>query len=303
MAGEAEEIVVEPDIQLDAVVVEPDVVVPDPVRVEADESLPAKVVEMAPPSLVLVQVEVHEPPPTAHAPTPPQEVDVEEPVLPPADIPVAAVVDIVVLSDDDDDEPPVAAEPVIVLANSPPPALELVIVDLVADEPSAAPAALCTLPVSRQVPRGPPRPPRVNLGPRCFNCQRCGHYGNKCPYPPAVDRPCFNCGLQGHEIATCPTPAPFAADNRLRLLERQQQLQAAQLRQLRTRRRLFRPPYTYAHQQLPPLAMWLGPQYALPPPQPMALLFINKDSLFHLAVGVVDDCKVRLTNAQQIKII
>ncbi|KAK7590331.1 hypothetical protein V9T40_001944 [Parthenolecanium corni] len=276
LRGPPEEILVEPDIPLEAIcahVEEASVVVSAPAPAEVEEG-PIEDLEEAPqPQAFVVAAEVHEPPPSARIPTSPPAMLENAPVLPPAEVDNAdEVIDVVIVSDDDGEDAPVAAAPVVMLANSPPPPHVIDVVDLLADDPPAPAAALRTPPALRRTPRAPPRAPRIPLGRRCFNCQRRGHLGNECPYPPAVGRPCFNCGLQGHEIANCPTPAPFAADNRIRLLERQQRLQERELRRLRTRRQLFSPPYSYAHPQLPPLAMWLGPQYQLPPPQPMAPL-------------------------------
>ncbi|KAK7590549.1 hypothetical protein V9T40_002162 [Parthenolecanium corni] len=276
LAGPPEEILVEPDIPLEAIcahVEEASVVVSAPAPAEVEEGPIVDLEEAPQPPAFVVEVEVHEPPPSARIPTPPPAMLENAPVLPPAEVDDAdEVIDVVIVSDDDGEDAPVAAAPVVMLADSPPPPHVIDVVDLLADDPPAPAAALRTPPVRHRTPRGPPPAPRIPLGKRCFHCQRRGHLGNECPYPPAVGRPCFNCGLQGHEIANCPNPAPFAADNRIRLLERQQRLQERELRRLRTRRQLFSPPYSYAHPQLPPLAMWLGPQYQLPPPQPMAPL-------------------------------
>ncbi|KAK7597877.1 hypothetical protein V9T40_010102 [Parthenolecanium corni] len=276
LTGPSEEVIVEPDIPLEAIcahVEEASVIVSAHAPAEVEEG-PIEDLEVAPqPQALVVAAEIHEPPPSARIPTPPPAVVEIAPVLPPANDDVAVeVMDIVIVSDDDGDDGPVAEAPVVMLADSPPPPRVIDVVDLLADDPPVPAAALRTPPAPRRTSRAPPRAPRIPLGRRCFNCQRRGHLGNECPYPPAVGRPCFNCGLQGHEIADCPNPAPFAADNRIRLLERQQRLQERELRRLRTRRQLFSPPYSYAHPQLPPLAMWLGPQYPYPPPQPMAPL-------------------------------
>ncbi|KAK7574318.1 hypothetical protein V9T40_011509 [Parthenolecanium corni] len=275
LRGPPEEIIVEPDIPLEAIcanVEEASVVVSAPASAEVEEGPIVDLEEAPQPQVFVVAAEVHEPP-SARTPTPPPAILANAPVLPPAEVDAAdEVIDVVIVSDDDGEDAPVAAAPVVMLADSPPPPHVIDVVDLLADDPPTPAAALRTPPAPRRTPRAPPRAPRIPLGRRCFNCQRRGHLGNECPYPPAVGRPCFNCGLQGHEIADCPNPAPFAADNRIRLLERQQRLQERELRRLRTRRQLFSPPYSYAHPQLPPLAMWLGPQYQLPPPQPMAPL-------------------------------
>ncbi|KAK7580196.1 hypothetical protein V9T40_000825 [Parthenolecanium corni] len=264
LSGSPVQIVVEPDIQLDAILLERDVVVAVEASnpVEAEE-LPAED-EIPAPQLQVVHAEVHAPPPDSRTPPPSPILDVVGSPSPAA--PAPADIEIIVVSDD---EAPVDdAPPVIELADSPPPAPEpMIVIDLVNAAP-VVPATLRMPPVSRHTPRGPPRRPSVPDGPRCFNCQRRGHLGKHCPYPPAVGRPCFNCGLQGHEIASCPTPQPFANDNRLSAIERQQRLQADQLRQLRVRRRLFQAPYAYAHQQMPPVAMWLGPQYPYLPQLP-----------------------------------
>ncbi|KAK7603348.1 hypothetical protein V9T40_003347 [Parthenolecanium corni] len=275
LTGPSEEVIVEPDIPLEAIcahIEEASVIVSAHAPAEVEEGPIVDLEEAPQPQVFVVAAEVHEPP-SARTPTPPPAILANAPVLPPAEVDAAdEVIDVVIVSDDDGEDAPVAAAPIVMLADSPPPPHVIDVVDLLADDPPAPAAALRTPPASRRTPRAPPRAPRIPLVRRCFNCQRRGHLGNECPYPPAVGRPCFNCGLQGHEIANCPTPAPFAADNRIRLLERQQRLQERELRRLRTRRQLFSPPYSYAHPQLPPLAMWLGPQYQLPPPQPLAPL-------------------------------
>ncbi|KAK7595066.1 hypothetical protein V9T40_001499 [Parthenolecanium corni] len=275
LAGPSEEVIVEPDIPLEAIcahVEEASVIVSAHAPAEVEEGPIVDLEEAPQPQVFVVAAEVHEPP-SARIPTPQPAMLDNAPVLPPAEVDNAdEVIDVVVVSDDDGEDAPVAAAPIVMLADSPPPPHVIDVVDLLADDPPAPAAVLRTPPVRRRPPRGPPPAPRIPLGKRCFNCQRREHLGNECPYPPAVGRPCFNCGLQGHEIANCPNPAPFAADNRIRLLEHQQRLQERELRRLRTRRQLFSPPYSYAHPQLPPLAMWLGPQYPYPPPQPMAPL-------------------------------
>ncbi|KAK7582249.1 hypothetical protein V9T40_013694 [Parthenolecanium corni] len=265
LSGSPENLVVEPDINFDAVLLERDVDVAvaasDPVEAEGhpvEDEIPA-------PQPQVIHAKVHEQPPDSRTPLPSPVLDVVGSPSPAALAPADS--EVIVVSDD---EAPVdAAPPVIELADSPPPAPEpIIVIDLVANAAPVVPAALRTPPVSRRTSRGPPRRPHVPDKPRCFNCQRRGHLGKYCPYPPAVGRPCFNCGLQGHEIASCPTPQPFTHDNHLSALERQQRLQADQLRQLRVRRRLFQAPYTYAHQQMPPVAMWLGPQYPYLPQPP-----------------------------------
>ncbi|KAK7574028.1 hypothetical protein V9T40_011219 [Parthenolecanium corni] len=275
LEGPSEEVIVEPDIPLEAIcahVEEASVVVSAHAPAEVEEGPIVDLEEAPQPQVFVVAAEIHEPP-SARIPTPPPAMLDNAPVLPPVEVDNAdEVIDVVVVSDDDGEDAPVAAAPIVMLADSPSPPHVIDVVDLLADDPPIPAAALRTPPAPRRTPRAPPRAPRIPLGRRCFNCQRRGHLGNECPYPPAVGRPCFNCGLQGHEIADCPNPAPFAADNRIRLLERQQRLQERELRRLRTRRQLFSPPYSYAHPQLPPLAMWLGPQYPYPPPQPMAPL-------------------------------
>ncbi|KAK7580534.1 hypothetical protein V9T40_001163 [Parthenolecanium corni] len=275
LTGPSEEVIVEPDIPLEAIcahVEEASVIVSAHAPAEVEEGPIVDLEEAPQPQVFVVAAEIHEPP-SARIPTPPPAMLDNAPVLPPVEVDNAdEVIDVVVVSDDDGEDAPVAAAPIVMLADSPPPPHVIDVVDLLADDPPIPAAALRTPPAPRRTPRAPPRAPRIPLGRRCFNCQRRGHLGNECPYPPAVGRPCFNCGLQGHEIADCPNPAPFAADNRIRLLERQQRLQERELRRLRTRRQLFSPPYSYAHPQLPPLAMWLGPQYPYPPPQPMAPL-------------------------------
>lgn len=250
LSGPSEEIVVQPDILLEVVHAEPEV-----------EEGPVQDLLEAPQPQLVVSAEVHDPPAAARTPPPSPAIDVVGSPAP-AD-PAPGVLECVVISDEE--ESVAVDDPIIDLADSPPPAVDPVVIDLVA---APATSAFRTPPI-RPVPRRPPPLPRASTGPRCFNCQRRGHLGKYCPYPPAVGRPCFQCGLQGHTIAQCPTPAPFAADNRIRQLEQQQQLQAAQLRRLRTRRQLFSPPYSYAHQQLPPVAMWLGPHYPYQPPAPL----------------------------------
>ncbi|KAK7591125.1 hypothetical protein V9T40_002738 [Parthenolecanium corni] len=255
LSGSLENLVVEPDINLDAVLLE---------RYVDAKGHPA-VDEIPAPQPQVVHAEVHEPPPDSRTPPPLPELDVVGSPSPAA--PAPADVEIIVVSDDE--APADAAPPVIELADSPPPAPEpMIVIDLVANAAPAVPAALRTPPVSRRTPQGPPRRPHVPDEPRCFNCHCRGHLGKYCPYPPMVGRPCFNCGLQGHKIVSCPTPQPFATDNRLSAVERQQRLQADQLRRLRVRRRLFQVPYSYAHQQMPPVAMWLGPQYPYLPQPP-----------------------------------
>ncbi|KAK7604839.1 hypothetical protein V9T40_006025 [Parthenolecanium corni] len=244
LSGPSEEVLVEPDILLDTVIL--DAECPTSSVVGSEASL-AEEVEPAPQPHIVVCAKIHEPLARASTPLPSTEDDIgpldlsvsanlnsDPRPLFPANLPrdhivllpvldrAAEVVppspdwvEIIELSDDNDlvmlNQPIVVADAAV---PQPPVPAQLPIIDLAADEDDVVPVAgpsnavaLVTPPIRHHVPCGPPPLLRHRLGPRCFNYQRRGHHGNRCPYPPAVGRPCFNCGRQGYEIANRPDPA------------------------------------------------------------------------------------------------